>query len=403
MSNTYLINITGKNSKDKLKTITQALNLFKGHILDINQAVIFKTLSLEILIELDRDTNPESFLKEILYVSHKLNLHVSFENIDLENSAHWNYIETQKRYIITALAKHLSINHINNLMQLIQEAELSVISIKRLSKPRLYSDDSSGVTCIEMTLNGPPLDLKIIRRKFLSLSQRGDIDLGIQEDTPYRRHRRLIAFDMDSTLIQTEVIDELAKKKGVGREVKEITEQAMRGKIDFKESLRKRVSFLKGLSVDELEDVANNIPLTEGALRLINNLKVLGYKIAIISGGFTYFGNYLKEKLQLDYVFANELEIKDNVLTGNVLGEIIDGEKKAEILRELAQRENISLEQVIAVGDGANDLPMLNLAGLGIAFRAKPIVREEAKQSLTNVGLDAILYFLGIRDREAIV
>ncbi len=403
MSNTYLINITGKNSKDKLKTITQALNLFKGHILDINQAVIFKTLSLEILIELDRDTNPESFLKEILYVSHKLNLHVSFENIDLENSAHWNYIETQKRYIITALAKHLSINHINNLMQLIQEAELSVISIKRLSRPRLYSNDSFGVTCIEMTLNGPPLDLKIIRRKFLSLSQRGDIDLGIQEDTPYRRHRRLIAFDMDSTLIQTEVIDELAKKKGVGREVKEITEQAMRGKIDFKESLRKRVSLLKGLSLDELEDVANNIPLTEGALRLINNLKVLGYKIAIISGGFTYFGNYLKEKLQLDYVFANELEIKDNVLTGNVLGEIIDGEKKAEILRELAQRENISLEQVIAVGDGANDLPMLNLAGLGIAFRAKPIVREEAKQSLTNVGLDAILYFLGIRDREAIV
>ncbi len=403
MSNTYLINITGKNSKDKLKTITQALNLFKGHILDINQAVIFKTLSLEILIELDRDTNPESFLKEILYVSHKLNLHVSFENIDLENSAHWNYIETQKRYIITALAKHLSINHINNLMQLIQEAELSVISIKRLSRPRLYSNDSFGVTCIEMTLNGPPLDLKIIRRKFLSLSQRGDIDLGIQEDTPYRRHRRLIAFDMDSTLIQTEVIDELAKKKGVGREVKEITEQAMRGKIDFKESLRKRVSLLKGLSLDELEDVANNIPLTEGALRLINNLKVLGYKIAIISGGFTYFGNYLKEKLQLDYVFANELQIKDNVLTGNVLGEIIDGEKKAEILRELAQRENISLEQVIAVGDGANDLPMLNLAGLGIAFRAKPIVREEAKQSLTNVGLDAILYFLGIRDREAIV
>lgn len=208
---------------------------------------------------------------------------------------------------------------------------------------------------------------------------------------------------MDSTLIQTEVIDELAKRKGVYEEVKKITDRAMRGEIDFKESLKMRVALLKGLRESELREVAKNLPLTDGAIKLIKNLKILGYKIAIISGGFRYFGEFLKQKLNIDYVFANELEIKNKVLTGRVLGEIIDGEKKAEILKELARGQNISLEQVIAVGDGANDLPMLNLAGLGIAFRAKPIVREGAKQSLTNVGLDAILYFLGIRDREVIV
>jgi len=403
MSNTYLINITGKNSPFKLKQITKTLNIFGGNILDINQAVIFKTLSIEILIELPLKADKDSFLKELLYTCHKLDLHVGFENIDLKNSNLWCDPEKNKRYIITALAKHITAHHLHELMQLIEESELNVIAIQRLSKPRLCSFDADGVSCIEMTLEGKSINLERIRRKFLLLSQNGDIDLGIQEDTPYRRHRRLIAFDMDSTLIQTEVIDELAERKGVGSKVKEITERAMRGEIDFKESLKRRVALLRGLRVEELEDVAKNLPLTDGAFRLIRNLKVLGYKIAIISGGFTYFGNYLKQKLVIDYIFANELEIKDDMLTGRVKGEIIDGKKKAEILKHLASIENISLEQVIAVGDGANDLPMLNLAGLGIAFRAKPIVREGAKQSLTNVGLDAILYFLGIRDREAVI
>ena len=402
MSNTYLLNINGKDTPNKLKHITNALSLFKGEVLDINQAVIYKTLSLEILIKLPSDISTDDFLKEILYTCHKLNLHVTFEKIELDKNYPLNEPQ-KKRYIITALAKNLTINHLHSLMNLVFKHDVNVISIERLSKPKLNTVENKGVICIEMTLEGEALDLKKIRREFLILSQKGDIDLGIQEDTPYRRHRRLIAFDMDSTLIQTEVIDELAKKKGVYEEVKRITERAMQGELDFKESLKKRVALLKGLERPVLFEVAKNLPLTDGALKLIKNLKILGYKIAIISGGFTFFGEYLKKRLNIDYVFANELEIKNNVLTGKVLGEIIDGEKKAEILKKLAKSENISLEQVIAVGDGANDLPMLNLAGLGIAFRAKPIVRQGAKQSLTNVGLDAILYFLGIRDREVIV
>jgi len=402
MSNTYLLNINGKDTPNKLKHITNALSLFKGEVLDINQAVIYKTLSLEVLIKLPSDISTDDFLKEILYTCHKLNLHVTFEKIELDKNYPLNEPQ-KKRYIITALAKNLTINHLHSLMNLVFKHDVNVISIERLSKPKLNTVENKGVICIEMTLEGETLDLKKIRREFLILSQKGDIDLGIQEDTPYRRHRRLIAFDMDSTLIQTEVIDELAKKKGVYEEVKRITERAMQGELDFKESLKKRVALLKGLERPVLFEVAKNLPLTDGALKLIKNLKILGYKIAIISGGFTFFGEYLKKRLNIDYVFANELEIKNNVLTGKVLGEIIDGEKKAEILKKLAKSENISLEQVIAVGDGANDLPMLNLAGLGIAFRAKPIVRQGAKQSLTNVGLDAILYFLGIRDREVIV
>ncbi len=401
MSNTYLININGKDAPSKLKHITKTLNLFKGEVLDINQAVIYKTLSVEILIKLPSNILIDDFFKEVLYTCHKLNLHVTFEKIDFDKNYPLND-SFKKRYIITALAKNLTSNHLHSLIDLILKDDVNVISIERLSKPKLNSAENEGVSCIEITLEGKGLDLEKIRREFLILSQKGDIDLGIQEDTPYRRHRRLIAFDMDSTLIQTEVIDELAKRKGVYEEVKRITERAMHGELDFKESLKRRVALLKGLEASVLFDVAKNLPLTDGALKLIKNLKILGYKIAIISGGFTFFGEYLKKRLNIDYVFANELEIKDNVLTGKVVGDIIDGEKKAEILKKLARLENISLEQVIAVGDGANDLPMLNLAGLGIAFRAKPIVREGAKQSLTNVGLDAILYFLGIRDREVV-
>jgi len=401
MSNTYLININGKDGPNKLKHITNTLKLFNGEILDINQAVIYKTLSVEILIKLPSNILLDDFFKEILYTCHKLNLHVTFEEIDLDKNSPLND-QQKKRYIITALAKKLTSNHLHSLIDLILKDDVNVISIERLSKPKLNRAKNEGVSCIEITLEGRGLDLEKIRREFLILSQKGDIDLGIQEDTPYRRHRRLIAFDMDSTLIQTEVIDELAKRKGVYEEVKRITERAMHGELDFKESLKRRVALLKGLEASVLFDVAKNLPLTDGALKLIKNLKILGYKIAIISGGFTFFGEFLKRRLNIDYVFANELEIKDNVLTGKIVGDIIDGEKKAEILKKLARLENISLEQVIAVGDGANDLPMLNLAGLGIAFRAKPIVREGAKQSLTNVGLDAILYFLGIRDREVV-
>ncbi len=207
---------------------------------------------------------------------------------------------------------------------------------------------------------------------------------------------------MDSTLIAAEVIDELAKEVGVGRDVAAITESAMRGEIDFKQSLRRRLMLLRGLPAATLEAVAERIPMTEGAERLITNLKRFGYKIAIISGGFTYFGRRLQERLGIDFLFANELEITDGRLTGHVVGDIVDAAKKAEILTTLAAREGLSLQQVIAVGDGANDLPMLNLAGLGIAFHAKPVVKQGAKQAISTLGLDSILYLVGMRDRDTV-
>jgi phosphoserine phosphatase len=215
----------------------------------------------------------------------------------------------------------------------------------------------------------------------------------------YRRNRRLVAFDMDSTLIEAEVIDELAHRAGVGDQVSAITEQAMRGELDFQDSFRRRVALLKGLDESVLEEVAASLPITEGAVHLVNTLRSLGYKTAILSGGFTYFGEHLQRKLGIDYVYANSLEIRDGKVTGEVSGDIVDGERKAALLREIAEREGIDLQQAIAVGDGANDLPMLRIAGLGIAFRAKPVVAQNAEQAISTLGLDGILYLLGISDR----
>ena len=233
----------------------------------------------------------------------------------------------------------------------------------------------------------------------MHISNEMEIDFSFQQDDMYRRMRRLICFDMDSTLIQTECIDELAERAGVGAEVRAITESAMRGEIDFKESFTRRVALLKGLDSSVFEDIANKMPITEGVDRLMAVLKRCGYKIAILSGGFTYFGEFLQRKYGIDYVYANELEIDENgKLTGRYLGEIVDGHRKAELLKLIAQVEKVNLAQTIAVGDGANDLPMLGEAGLGIAFHAKPRVVANAKQSLNTIGIDGVLYFLGFKD-----
>ena len=234
----------------------------------------------------------------------------------------------------------------------------------------------------------------------MDISRDLDVDIAFQEDNIFRRNRRLVCFDMDSTLIQTEVIDELAELAGVGAEVKAITESAMQGEIDFKESFKRRMKLLKGLSEDVLHNVAINLPITKGAKRLIDTLHSYGFKTAILSGGFTYFGDYLQKKLDIDYVYANELEIIDGVLTGGYIGDIVDGNKKAEYLKLLAKKEGIDISQTIAIGDGANDLPMLNLAGLGIAFHAKPKVKDNAQSSISSIGLDGVLYLLGYHDRH---
>ena len=239
-----------------------------------------------------------------------------------------------------------------------------------------------------------------MRAAFLSIANERNLDIAFQRDSAFRRNRRLVVFDMDSTLIRSEVIDELAMEAGVGDQVAQITEQAMRGELDFNESFRARVALLKGLDEGALERVRDRIQLTEGAKRLVSTLRALGYRTAILSGGFTWFGQWLQQLLGIDYVHANELEIEDGQVTGRVVGQIVNGQRKAELLKEIAAQEGISLEQVIAVGDGANDLPMLGEAGLGIAFRAKPLVKQNAEQAISTLGLDGILYLIGVRDKD---
>ena len=400
----FLIKISGEDNPGLTSAITAILAENNINILDMGQAVIHNTLSLGILAEIPADDGSNrSVLKDLLFKAYTLGIHIDFEVITAESYANWVSLQGKDRYIITMQAEKITALQISQVTELIYKQGLNIDMITRLSgRVPLTENESDKHTraCIELSVRGKPNDIQQVTAGFLEISQNCGIDIAFQKDDIFRRNRRLVCFDMDSTLIQTEVIVELAKKHGVGEKVHEITESAMRGEIDFKESFRRRIALLEGLSEDVMQDIADNLPITEGADRLITQLKALGYKVAILSGGFTYFGKTLQKRFGIDYVFANELEIKDGFLTGKHLGEIVDGERKAFLLKELAKKEQIQLEQVIAVGDCANDLPMLKLAGLGIAFHAKPIVKKNASHSISTVGLDGILYLLGLRDRD---
>jgi phosphoserine phosphatase len=330
-----------------------------------------------------------------------LGIKAKFTPITLENYEKWVGLQGKDRYIVTILGENLSAEQISKVTKVISEKNLNIDSIKRLTgRLSLVKKEEYPRASIQLSIRGKIDNKAEFTEKFMQISQDLDVDIAFQEDNIFRRNRRLICFDMDSTLIQTEVIDELAILAGVGNEVKAITELAMNGEIDFKESFKRRMKLLKGLSEEVLHDVAINLPITKGARRLIDTLRSYGFKTAILSGGFTYFGNYLQKELGMDYVYANELEIKNGVLTGGYIGEIVDGNKKAEFLKEIAQKEGIDIGQTIAVGDGANDLAMLNVAGLGIAFHAKPTVKDIAQNSISSIGLDGVLYLLGYHDRH---
>ncbi|MBP6370339.1 MAG: phosphoserine phosphatase SerB, partial [Paludibacteraceae bacterium] len=368
-------------------------------ILDIGQADIHHTLSLGILFKTSNSFDAANILKEVLFKCSELNLNVRFTPISIPQYNEWVNRQGSGRYIVTLLGKLITAEQLSIVTKAISEQELNIDSIKRLTgRPSLENLNDNVRSCIELSVRGDLKNKDQLSSQFMSYASELGIDISFQKDDMYRRNRRLICFDMDSTLIQTEVIDELAEKAGVGKKVRAITEAAMRGEIDFNESFIKRVALLKGLDESVMEEIAQNLPIMDGAKRLMTILKKYGFKIAILSGGFTYFGNALKKQFDVDYVYANELEIVNGKLTGKHLGEIVDGKRKAELLRLIAQFEKIELEQVIAVGDGANDLPMLNLAGLGIAFHAKPKVKENAQQAISTIGLDGILYFLGFRD-----
>lgn len=403
MSEIILINVSGEDQPGLTSSLMGILAEYEVDILDIGQAMIHDTLSLGMLVKVPEQARLSPVLKDVLFHIHDKGMQVRFTPISDEQYAHWVEGAGRPRYIFTLLGRRITADHIARMAAVITENDLNIEDIVRLSgrEPLYKSSGQQSRACIELTVRGQPLDLDSMKQRFLEISQQLDVDIAFQEDSIWRRNRRLVVFDMDSTLIQQEVIDELADRAGVGEQVRAITEQAMHGELDFRESLRRRVALLEGLDAGVLEDVARNLSLTEGAERLIRTLKTFGYRTAIISGGFSYFGRYLQGKLGVDYVHANELELADGRVTGRVTGEIVDGERKALLLREIAAAENLALDQVIAVGDGANDLPMLRLAGLGIAFRAKPVVKQSARQSLSTLGLDGILYLIGIKDAEA--
>ena len=402
MKEIILINVAGDDKPGLTSSVTEILADYDVNILDIGQSVIHDTLSLGILVAVPAAADSSLILKDILFRTHELDLTVRFSPIDEESYGHWVTGQGKPRHIVTLLARMITAEHLSAVTAVVAGNKLNIDRIDRLSgRVPLDNVQQQTKACVEFSVRGEVMDSPAFRSQLMELTSRFDIDIAFQEDNMFRRNRRLVVFDMDSTLIEAEVIDELAKAAGVGDQVAEITERAMAGELDFTESFSARVALLKGLDESVLAGIARTLPVTEGAEKLVSNLKRLGYKTAILSCGFNYFGEYLQRKLGIDYVYANDLEIVDGKVTGNVTGQVVDGARKAELLRSIAQQENISLEQSIAVGDGANDLPMLSIAGLGIAFRAKPIVKESAKQSISTLGLDGILYLLGIGDRHS--
>lgn len=394
-----LIRITGNDRPGLTASIMEILASKNANILDIGQADIHSTLSLGILIRISEEASGQ-VMKELLFKATELGVQIGFSPVTDDEYENWVNQQGKNRYILTLIGRTLTAKQIEAATKNICKQGLNIDSILRLTgRMSIKHPERNMRACIEFSLRGTPTDRTAMQEELMHISADMEIDFSFQKDDMYRRMRRLICFDMDSTLIQTECIDELAERAGVGNQVKAITESAMRGEIDFKESFTRRVALLKGLDSSVFEEIANKMPITEGVDRLMAVLKRCGYKIAILSGGFTYFGEFLQRKYGIDYVYANELEIDDDgKLTGRYVGEIVDGQRKAELLKLIAQVEKVNLAQTIAVGDGANDLPMLGEAGLGIAFHAKPRVVANAKQSINTIGIDGVLYFLGFKD-----
>lgn len=398
-TNTFLVHFSGPDRPGLTAAITEILVKHPVRVLDIGQAVVHENLALGLLLEA-QDAGEFPALRSALQDgAQELGLRAQFTPVSTEELTHWMHGLHQHHFIITLLGRSIGTEHLARISAAITAQGMNIDRIERLSG-KLCAEDGSANACIELGVRGRPDHEAALRAEFLRAAQALSIDIAFQRESIFRRNRRLFAFDMDSTLIQGEVIDELAKMAGVGASVAKITESAMRGEIDFDESFTRRVALLKGLPKARVYGLLGTIPLAEGAERLIRTLKLLGYKTAILSGGFTFFARSLQERLGIDFIYANELEIVDGAVTGRVLPPIIDGARKAVLLGEIAEREGISPEQVVAVGDGANDIPMLNVAGMGIAYRAKPLVREKASQSISCLGLDGLLYLLGVRDRD---
>jgi phosphoserine phosphatase len=399
-----LVNVSGQDQPGLMAMLTSTLAQFQVRILDVGQAVIHDELNLGMLVQIVSDAKARG-VSEVLdaleAAARGQGMSVRCTPISSADYADWVNSQGKPRYIVTLLAGGATGEQLAAVTSIIQRHGMNIDAVRRLSgRLALGSADDSQRMSIEMSLRGSLADAAALKVDLLEAADRLTFDVSVQQDTVYRRNRRLVAFDMDSTLINVEVIDELAARHGVGKQVSAITERAMRGELQFKDSFRQRARLLRGLSERALREVADSVALNEGAHRLLRTLKHFGYKTAIISGGFQYVGDRLQAELGIDYVHANALEIRNGAMTGEVHGEIIDAGRKAQLLNEIAQREGISGEQTIAIGDGANDLPMLNAAGLGVAYHAKPLVKETASHAISTYGLDSVLYLMGFSDRD---
>jgi phosphoserine phosphatase len=401
MKKIALINISGSDRPGLTSSIADALASFGARVFDIGQAVVHDTLALAMLIEVNGNDAFTALKKDLSVKAHELELKIKFSAVSEESFSHWVRSQGKFRFVITVLGRVIASEQLAKISAAISNQGFNIDRIERLSsRLSLTGRLPNANACIELEISGEKDSSPSLRAILMQMTHEFELDIAFQRESIYRRNRRLVAFDMDSTLIQAEVIDELAKLRGAGKEVSAITAAAMRGELDFRQSLTRRVALLRGLPAERLQDLLHTVQLAKGAERLISTLKMLGYKTAILSGGFNFFGRHLQSRLGIDYVYANDLEIADGALTGRLASEIVDGRRKAELLEFIAKKENISLDQVVAVGDGANDLPMLNLAGMGIAFHAKPLVRQSANHAVSHLGLDSILYLLGVRDRD---
>jgi phosphoserine phosphatase len=410
VSEAVLIHFSGPDAPGLTAGVAGVLAAHNVGILDIGQAVVHETLALGMLVEIPAGADFAPVKLALQSRAHELGLQAHFKKIPRTAVKRWlSGLRSDPdgdhpgvplaHFIITVLARSVTFQQIARISAVVAAHGMNIDRIERLSG-QLAAGPGAENACIELAVSGDASREAGMRAEFLAVAQGECIDIAFQREGIFRRNRRLFAFDMDSTLIQGEVIDELAKMAGVGEGVARITEAAMRGELDFDESFTRRVALLKGLGEERVNSLLHTIPLADGAERLIRTLRLLGYKTAILSGGFNFFARSLQQRLGIDFVHSNELEIVDGAVTGRVIPPIINGARKAALLKEIAAREGISLEQVVAVGDGANDIPMLDLAGMGIAYRAKPVVRQSADQSISCLGLDGLLYLIGVRDRD---
>lgn len=403
LTKAVLIHFSGPDAPGVTARLTRILADYNISILDIGQAVVHESLVLGILVEVPaarESAQLRSAVKTaLLNEAHELGLQAHFTAISQDRIKHWERSLHHHHFIVTILGRTIAAEQLARVSAIIAAHGMNVDRIDRLSGELVPIDEQANA-CVELAVSGESSRELPMRAEFLAIAQALSIDIAFQRESIFRRNRRIFAFDMDSTLIQGEVIDELARMASVGDRVSSITESTMRGEIGFDESFTRRVALLKGLPAERVNTLVDTIPLADGAERLIRTLRLLGYRTAILSGGFTFFANALQQRLGIDYVHANELEVREGFVTGRVIPPIVNGARKATLLAEIADREGVSLEQVVAVGDGANDIPMLNLAGMGIAYRAKPVVRQKADHSISCLGLDGLLYLLGVRDRD---